>query len=849
MLISNPYPENYPYSFIENFMSSNPIIMFDKSFSIIRKRIKSAINVKFFFDNNIHLRSENRVFKKQLVLSKLLVKKLSLRDALTNKIFWLNNLKTNSLKYFRARKFIVNGRLPFDNLFRNKVNPINISMTFRPESTDSGLWWSNPKINMYPSSFYDGIRYKRHIQLTRLPKEEKFKQKIKYRGRKKLKYKFFAASRGNIFGSKQDRRLQSSLRYYKTQLQKLRKVGGVDEKKKKKSNGKRRLRTFYDFPFDEPQEWSEGLIEDAIEAIVNYDEADLGINFEAAGTFDGNPEGEYARSQLEELLTNMITAVETAFSQNDKVKNIDKKKKEYFFTNIRDFEKSKISNKLSKLEKLKQKTKKPKPSRFPGGKTDDGKSKFFKYFPVWPYEKKNRGKTVHALGRTGTRMRFHRPKPFIIRKLGSPEKLRRTWRRWSNRSLYDIIRQKFYIKFRHGLGEYRSYKRRLVNYFTARVYNPNESMFKEFPHYKRRFMIQDWTKSFNSFRHLKFTRLTDTDNLMNDLVSNLEYKLNFLLDLSNEVSNEENPSSQADFKNEKDEFIKLFRTNIRNLGRLNTIKLGGLRPEIRSHRMLNETEDLPCDQPFPLSNEYIWKERILRPYFILNRNFVKRLANTTEYLDKFSKKRNKLMFFQWRTMNRRHYDFTRKSHEWWPNVIGSKWPFARFIPEVGVPSELGNWKRLGLMSRYKRFYLNYPGLRFRLRNDFERNNSNLARLRRLFVYQFIKPSSYLNGEDIIEVRRNTVSLKELFKLLISGFFRTADDEKIDNVVVQSQKTEINNDFNEIPMEEGEEFLDDISLEEEVNNPAFEFLGRFKHNKIFDSEIKSDSDNKKRSLFH
>ena len=74
------------------------------------------------------------------------------------------------------------------------------------------------------------------------------------------------------------------------------------------------------------------------------------------------------------------------------------------------------------------------------------------------------------------------------------------WETWSTRSIYDIIRQKFFTRFRHGLGEYRLYKRRLVNYFTGRIYNPETTMFKEFPHYKRRFMLRDWSASKRNFQ-------------------------------------------------------------------------------------------------------------------------------------------------------------------------------------------------------------------------------------------------------------------------------------------------------------------------------------------------------------
>ena len=913
MLFSNPYPEEHPNFFIENFMSNSPSLMFNKIFMVVRKRkSKFDIDLRSFFNKNISPLEHNLRFRnKGFILSGSLFKKIFVKGPFTNRNSWVKNLKDDAINYFKLNGFKSTDGFITDTLFRKKINVNSFPVTFRPDSAYSGLWPSNPLVNMYPSQFYKGIRYKQHFIERNLSKDDKLKNKMSYSyGRRKLRYKFFVSTRGNIFGSNQGSRLRTSLKNYKI------KPESEVITKPKSSSPSDRNKPKIDLSIDKrskqnsspgpkiSKEQQRKILKNVLYAIASYDEADLGIDFDAAVDPDGGEEGEIAREEFSRLLDQMITTIEDetiAYPSNsdskvveekiedvesdinsdidlvednssensvdDAINSIDnttkvgdnhddvdsnhfivdktnnnKKRKKYFFR-VRDFV-FRLKNSFSQtaiLSRLKKKLNKPK-------KKKKKKRKIYTRFFAWAYEKRHKPKRYHALERTasrrvsrkrlGPRKIFQKKK----KKLEGKRISRLSWRNWSNRSLYDIIRQRFYIRFRHGLGEYRMYKRRLVNYFTGRVYNPDESMFKEFPHYKRRFMAQDWAKSFNSFRHLRFLSLSDTDKIMNDLTASLEYKFNFLLNsLDDDSEDKENVISSTNFEPvDNENLLNLFRLNVRALGRINTYRAKGLKPEIRSYRMLGETKDLPYDQPPPLPNEYVWKERIYRPYFVLNRDFVKRLANTKVYLDKYSGHRAKSLFFHWRTMNKRHYDYTRKTHEWWPNSSSFKWPFARFISDFVIPTELQTWKRLGLTSRYRRFYLNYEGLRMRLRDDLDRDVSKSNKVTRFIAYQFLKPASYMEGEDVIEVRRNTVSFRESFGLFFKNFpwFRKSNLSGV-NLIAKDQNLvkDSNHVINEDSIDSSESL--NIDFKPKID---YTFLAEFLQNVFKLGEDAYDGDN-------
>ena len=74
---------------------------------------------------------------------------------------WLMYFRSNSLKYFhwfrKTNSDILN---PLNRIFKNVSGTSYSVMTFRPDSDEAGLWWSNPNINMYPSTFFNASRYR-----------------------------------------------------------------------------------------------------------------------------------------------------------------------------------------------------------------------------------------------------------------------------------------------------------------------------------------------------------------------------------------------------------------------------------------------------------------------------------------------------------------------------------------------------------------------------------------------------------------------------------------------------------------------------------------------------------------
>ena len=140
---------------------------------------------------------------------------------------------------------------------------------------------------------------------------------------------------------------------------------------------------------------------------------------------------------------------------------------------------------------------------------------------------------------------------------------------------------------------------------------------------------------------------------------------------------------------------------------------------------------------------------------------MRRISDTSRYLDSRSSKRAKAIYMFTRSMNQSHYDYTRNTHRWW-SMQGFKWPFARFMDEYPHIRESSINKRIGLVSRYNKFYFSREPFLLSARRLLAHDTSNLASVTRTLLFQFMDPTwfSYFNGDDIIKAYPYRVSIRE-----------------------------------------------------------------------------------------
>lgn len=783
MIVNMPYPELEMDKFVKNTITRMPFLSrSDMSLGYNLQKLFESIRPGFF----------NKAKFRKVINNSL--KDKSIENMVEHQT-WLMYFRSNSLKYFHwFRKTDSNMLNPLNRIFKNVSGAGYSVMTFRPDSDESGLWWANPNINMYPSTFFSASRYKVFNPRTKRATSEPRRQvlskstrltneavKLKFykqpgaieelfyeapptvltSGRKKtrkrgidFRFRFFSVSRGNLAGGnmRASEHRRSARRTYEKLLQ---------TRKERLYAARDRLR---DSIIKEVEDRFKTIdtrtkFEKLIDFINEYNGGDTSV----AEDFDFLNKFNEMLKEKEKTTSEAIEDAKTAALQKvgesefasiyrikldtflDKIKAKVDKESEIMSTQglgIQNFED--IVN-TTYMGKRSRKVRRRPHSRFSG--------------------KLKRRERMYPLTRTTgfARFRIHKNNKRTKYHVGSW-----LWETWSTRSIYDIIRQKFFTHFRHGLGEYRLYKRRLVNYFTGRVYNPETAMFKEFPHYKRRFMLRDWFASKQSFRR-PLPDFSELDNRAAKFTKMSEGRYTTYQDISGTLRGDDLLEFNKDDPEEEEPLMDLlwmFRETLREKNLEINKKYWFTRNEPSTVEEFNDIWDelnppVREEIPPPMSDD-IWHTGISsRGYNVLNHRLLRRISDPARYLDPRSPKRAKAIYMFTRSMNQSHYDHTRNTHRWW-SMQGFKWPFARFMNEYPYIRESPVNKRVGLVSRYNKFYFSREPFSLSGRRLLAHDTSDLAALTRAFLFQFMEPTwfSYLNGDDIVTSYPRRASMRE-----------------------------------------------------------------------------------------